>query len=224
LTNTYTLFPLLLGLRARGFYHLHAAAIVSPDGQLHLICGAQQSGKTTLTTALGLAGWRPLSDDSLLICAERSTAQLLALKKSFHISDDLLARWPALDGLRRQHHYSQRAAVAGLEFFGTAKLADTPFAQIDHIILPQITNEPSSNLQPISPSEAILRLAEQSMFFQLWRAHTERQFRLLAQLASRAACHRLLAGADLLADPNRAAEILGLRHLQPQLLTTARNF
>jgi hypothetical protein len=61
LANTYTLFALLLLMRARGLYHLHAAAVVSPQDELWLICGSQRSGKTTLTTALGIAGWRPVA-------------------------------------------------------------------------------------------------------------------------------------------------------------------
>ena len=65
LANTYTLFPLLLLLRSRRVYHLHAAAVLSPDDGLWLLCGSQRSGKTTLASALGLAGWRPLSDDSI---------------------------------------------------------------------------------------------------------------------------------------------------------------
>jgi hypothetical protein len=208
LANAYTLFPLLLLLRSRGLYHLHAAAVLSPRQELYLICGPQRAGKTTLTTALGLAGWRPISDDSLLLRSINSAAQLSALKKSFHLSDDVLARWGALDSLARHHHYLERTCVAGLEFFGTTELADAGFGRVDYILLPQITGDATSSLLPAPISEAILKLAEQSMFFQLWRTHTERQWRLLAELARTAVCYRLRAGADILAKPHRAAELL----------------
>lgn len=209
LANTYTLFPLLLMLRSRSLYHLHAAAIVSPENQLWLVCGAPRAGKTTLTTALGLAGWRPVSDDSLLLGFDGDTAQLTAFKKYFHLGDEVLNRWPELSGITRHHQYLDRTCVGGLEFFDSVELAETNFERVDFIILPQITDQPISRLIPMRKSEALLKLAEQSMFFQLWPEHVERQWRGLSDLARQADCYTLLAGADLLTDPRRSAEVLG---------------
>lgn len=208
LANTYALFALLLLLRSRNLYHLHAAAIVSPDEKLWLICGAQRAGKTTLTTALGLAGWRPVSDDSLLVGRDQDSAWLTPLRKYFHIGDELLHRWPELAGITRHHQYLDRTCVGGLEFFETRGLAETKFRRIDHIVLPQIVNEPLSRLEPLAKSEALLRLAEQSMFFQLWRDHTARQWQSLSELTASAACHRLFSAADVLTEPHNAARIL----------------
>lgn len=208
LANTYALFALLLMLRSRSLYHLHAAAIVSPMDELWLICGAQRAGKTTLTTALGLAGWRPVSDDSLLVGRDETSVFLTPLKKYFHVGDELFLRWPKLNEAKKHHQYLDRTCIGGLEFFGTVALAETRFRKIDHIVLPQIVNEPSSRLEPIPCSEALLRLAEQSMFFQLWRDHTASQWQWLNELAANAQCHRLFSAADLLADPNQAAEVL----------------
>jgi len=208
LANTYTLFALLLLLRTRRLYHLHAAAIVSPSNELWLICGAQRAGKTTLTTALGLAGWRPVSDDSLLVGRDEQSAWLTPLKKYFHVGDELLRGWPQLNGIQRHHQYLDRTCVGGLEFFNTRKLAETKFRRIDHIVLPQITGESISRIESLPRSEALLRLAEQSMFFQLWRDHTVLQWQWLNELAANAKCHRLFSAADVLADPHTAARIL----------------
>lgn len=208
LANTYALFALLLLLRSRKLYHLHAAAILSPDEKLWLICGAQRAGKTTLTTALGLAGWRPVSDDSLLVGRDQDSAWLTPLRKYFHIGDELLHRWPELAGVTRHHQYLDRTCVGGLEFFKTRGLAETRFRRIDHIVLPQIVNESRSRLEPLAKSEALLRLAEQSMFFQLWRDHTARQWQSLNELTASAACHRLFSAADVLTEPHNAARVL----------------
>ncbi|MBL8187090.1 MAG: hypothetical protein JNK38_03735 [Acidobacteria bacterium] len=208
LANTYALFALLLMLRSKQLYHLHAAAIVSPAKELWLVCGAQRAGKTTLTTALGLAGWQPVSDDSLLVGKDDSSAWLTPLKKYFHVGDELFRRWPKLNDAVQHHHYLDRTCIGGLEFFQTRELADTHFRKIDHIVLPQIVNEPVSRLEPLARSEALLRLAEQSMFFQLWRDHTVRQWQWLNELAASAQCHRLLSAADLLDNPVTAAQIL----------------
>lgn len=207
LANTYTLFALLLLLRARGQYHLHAAAVVSPRDELWLICGAQRAGKTTLTTALGLTGWRPISDDSLLVSADGAGVKLRALKKYFHIGDELLRRWPALTRATRHHQYLDRTCVGGLEYFGTLELADTDFSQVDHIVLPQIVSGATSRVVPLARGQALLKLAEQSLFFQLWGAHTQRQWSALTSLARQSACHQLLAGTDLLADPDQTAHL-----------------
>ena len=208
LANTYTLFALLLLLRWRGRYHLHAAAAVSPQDELWLICGSQRSGKTTLTTALGIAGWRPISDDSLLVSFDEGEPHLVALKKYFHLGDELLKRWSELDGIARHHQYLDRACVGGLEFFGGASLADMRFTKIDRIVLPEITKEETSRLEPIPRSEALLRLAEQSMFFQLWPQRTQQQWRALTGLAAESFCYRLFAGRDLLNDPRNAEKCL----------------
>ncbi len=208
LANTYTLFALLLLLRSRGLYHLHAAAVVSPDDKLWLICGSQGSGKTTLATALGIAGWRPVSDDSLLISSRGGSPRLSSLKKYFHIGDELLKRWRELDEIERHYQGLNRAGAGGLEFFGTTDLADSSFERIDHVVLPEITGEEEGRVEPVSRSEALLRLAEQSMFFQLWREHTENQWKLIGRLAGEASCHRLLAGRDILGAPLRAAQLL----------------
>jgi hypothetical protein len=208
LANTYTLFALLLLLRTRGLYHLHAAALVSPRDELWLICGAQRAGKTTLTTALSLAGWRPISDDSLLVSAAGVEVRLQALKKYFHIGNELLHRWPLLAGVTRHHQYLDRTCIGGLEYFGARQLADASFNRVDHLVLPQIVNEPASRLVPLARSAALLKLAEQSLYFQLWPEHTAQQWRLLRELASPAACHSLLAGADILQDPASAMRAL----------------
>lgn len=208
LANTYTLFALLLMLRSRRLYHLHAAAIVSPKDELWLVCGAQRAGKTTLTTALGLAGWRPVSDDSLLVGRDETSAWLTPLKKYFHVGDELFTRWPRLNDATKHHQYLDRTCVGGLEFFKTRELAETRFRKIDHIVLPQIVNQPVSRLEPLSRSEALLRLAEQSMFFQLWRERTAEQWQWLNELAANSECHRLLSATDLIDDPANAARVL----------------
>lgn len=208
LANTYALFALLLLLRSHKVYHLHAAAIVSPRNELWIVCGAQRAGKTTLTTALGLAGWRPVSDDSLLLGRDQNSAWLTPLRKYFHLGDELLHRWEGLAGIKQHHQYLDRTCTGGLEFFKTLGLAQTTFRRIDHIVLPQIIHEPISRIEPLHRSETLLRLAEQSMFFQLWRDRTAEQWQVMNELTASARSHRLFSAADVLADPQIAARVL----------------
>ena len=207
LANTYTLFPLLLLLRARGVYHLHAAAVRSPGGQLWLFPGAPRAGKTTLTTALGLAGWQPLADDSLLLDRQGATVHCWPLRKEFHLDEQLLTHWTPLAASVR-HRYLGRACIEALEFFGARNLAQQSFAQVDAVVLPQISEAAQSSLESLPASAALLKLAEQSVYLQLWRAHTARQFEGLAQLMRTARTLRFHSGRDVLQQPQAAAAIL----------------
>jgi hypothetical protein len=219
LVNTYALFPLLLLLRSRGIYHLRAAAVVSPRDRLWLICGSQRVGRTTLTTALGMAGWRPLSDDSLLISFDGLAARVTAFKKDSRIEAGLAAGRAAWCGQPPDGRswnpgpWRNRGAACGWgggdpDLFETAEAADAGFDRVDYLVLPQLVKTPESRLVPVAASEALLRLAEQSLFFQLWREHAERQWRTLMDLARSASCYRLYSGSDLLDRPPLAAEIL----------------
>lgn len=208
LANTYTLFALLLLLRARGVYHLHAAAVQSPEGQLWLFPGAPRAGKTTLTTALGLAGWQPLADDSLLLDMQGAAIRCWPLRKEFHLDEQLLAHWPQLAAAPVRQRYLGRVCVEALEFFGTQEFAQQPFAKVDAVVLPQITAAAQSSLEALPASAALLKLAEQSVYLQLWREHTARQFAGLAQLMQSARTLRFHSGGDVLRDPRAAAAIL----------------
>jgi hypothetical protein len=208
LANTYTLFPLLLMLRARGVYHLHAAAALSPTGKLCLFPASSRAGKTTLTTALGLAGWRPLADDSVLLTLDEAGVRLTPLRKEFHVDERLLTAWPGLAAAAVSHRYYGRACVEALELFNTRALAEQSFTRVNAFILPQITDGEPSRLAPLAPSAVLLKLAEQSMFLQLWRAHTERQFGALSTLVQQAACYQFHSGPEILRDPHLAAAAL----------------
>lgn len=208
LANTYTLFPLLLLLRARGVYHLHAAAVRSPDGQLCLFPGTPRAGKTTLITALGLAGWQPLADDSLLLDMQGGAVRCWPLRKEFHLDEQLLAQWPQLAAAPVRHRYGARVCVEALEFFGTQELAQQSFTKVDAVVLPQISEAAQSGLETLPASAALLKLAEQSVYLQLWREHTARQFEGLAQLMRTARTLRFHSGHDVLRQPQTAAAIL----------------
>jgi hypothetical protein len=208
--NTYTSLALMLLLRARSVYHLHAAAVLTPQGKLCVIPAAPRAGKTTLTTALGLAGWQPVSDDSLLLEAGQAQLSLTPLRKEFHLDEQLLVRWPDLARAAVRHRYLGRACVEALEYFGTVELAERQYQRIDYVIVPQISGETHSRLEPLPPSEALLKLAEQSMFLQLWREHTARHFAALAALVQSAQAYQLWCGANVLENPSTAAVLLNL--------------
>lgn len=213
LANTYSLFPILLVLRSMGLYHLHAAAVVSPQGRVWLIPGSQRSGKTTIATALGLAGWKPISDDSLLLGGNRGGTgsgplEILALRKYFHLGNELLDRWPHLQGMERRHRYLDRTCVAALEFFTQPGIEEETVRGVDFLLLPRISGSAQSRLNPVPPGAGLLVLGEQSVFLQMWGQHTARQWGDLGRIAKGARCFGLESGVDLLADPLLLARLL----------------
>lgn len=209
LANTYTFIVLLLLLRAQGRYHLHTAAVVSPAEVLHLICGAQRAGKSTLTAALGVAGWQAIADDGILLQATaQGQVEAYAFRRDFHLAAELLRNWPELRAAVSRHNYFDRACIDGLAFFQTERLAQLPFSHGPRVIFPHLTGEPESWLEPLPPGEAMQRLIEQSQFFPLWPTHTQEQMRLLAVLVKNATFLRLHAGTDLWHNPHFAATLL----------------
>jgi hypothetical protein len=211
LTNTYSLFALLLLLRWRGVYHLHAAAVQLPDGRSCWIAGAQRSGKTTLVTALGLAGWKPLADDSLFLSWQGEQVSWRPMLKAFHLGNDVLERWQArLIGLNAQPRYLDRHSVAALEFFQTTQLAAQSYATVDLVLFPRVQPITRTIIKPLPLSEALRRLAEQSTFFALWKAHSARQWRALLEATATAHCFEMMTGEDVLTTPERVAALFDL--------------
>lgn len=206
LTNTWALFPLLLALRARGRYQLHAAAVISPEDELWLICGPQRSGKTSLATALGISGWRPIADDTILLSRDGTGYSVDALRKRFHVSNDILERWglsaeaPVIPGGRR--------GFDGLTGFSTLGDAARTFDRVTGILMTRIGDAPETELRPLSKGECLTGLAAESAFFQLLGDRIGEHWQLLATLARDAGTWRLTAGRDILDDPRRAGRLI----------------
>jgi hypothetical protein len=159
--------------------------------------------------ALGVAGWQAISDDGILLQAnEQGQAVAYAFKRDFHIAAELLKKWSGLHKAVSRHNYFDRACVDGLDLFQARQLAEIPFTRVARVLFPQITGESKSRLEPMSSSEAIHQLIGQSMFFPLWREHTQRQITLLTALVKEASFYRLLAGTDIWESPACAGELL----------------
>ncbi len=202
LVNTYLFSVLLLLLRFQNVYHLHAAAVISPAQKVYLICGAQRAGKSTLTAAFGVAGWKPISDDGILLSRDaKGNSQFEAFKREFHLSTELLKKWEGLSELISRHDYFDRSCIDGLNYFSSLELANQSYQKFDAVIFPMISGEEKSSLESISPSVAFQKLIGQSMYFPLGISHTKQHFELLSKLCGSAKFYRFLAGKDIWDDP-----------------------
>src|SRR5262249_46314207 len=93
---------LLWALRARGFFDLHAAAVVPPRGGAPVvIVGGSQAGKTTLTLAFMEAGFGYLGDDRVLLrrARDRTAPIVCSYPRAFHLGEETLRAFPKLSAL-----------------------------------------------------------------------------------------------------------------------------
>src|SRR5262249_6099401 len=99
--STPVLFQIALTLilrRAR-LFHLHAAAVVRPDGAAILIVGGAGAGQTTTTLALLDAGNDYLGDDALFLRASADPGRIahaIAFPRAFHLGPATLSAFPRL--------------------------------------------------------------------------------------------------------------------------------
>jgi len=71
----------------KGVLWLEASALLNPDGELVLICGASHAGKTTLSLALCLAcGWKIVCEDPTIFDAQNNC--LIPFARPFSLRSD----------------------------------------------------------------------------------------------------------------------------------------
>jgi hypothetical protein len=93
------LVALVVALRWRGLFHLHAGALVAPDGRGILVAGGAGAGKSTLTLALLEAGCASLGDDAVFLSSRAGDAAVMALPRPFHVAPRTAAAFPRVGAL-----------------------------------------------------------------------------------------------------------------------------
>jgi hypothetical protein len=203
----------MTAMRRCGLFELHAAGAVEPRGGAGLLfVGPSGSGKSTTTTQLAAAGWRYLSDDTLLLCDSGERVEALALRRVFAVTGPTVSS----------------GALAGREEFLTGPAPFDPhkvrfepqsvfpdgFQQScapRAIFFPVITHEPQSRTRRLSQAEAMARLIRMCPWAGYDRPAARAHLGTLAKLARQAEAHELHAGTDLLGDPSNASSFFGVR-------------
>jgi hypothetical protein len=200
-----TILSILLLLRPRGYAPLHAAALAR-DGRGLLIAAPSGSGKTTLAYTLVKEGWDFLSDDSVLLYQGDTFVDVLALRRLFALKKDSRVHFPEL-----VPHWSEATTSKGKHWVapdalypGRSVERSTP----ELLLFPRLVDGHESEIRPISRVDAIQLLAEQSALSLLNRVWTREHFALLGALVKQAPSFELLAGRDLLEEPERAGRLV----------------
>jgi len=206
-SSVTVMMALLLALRHRGLFHLHAAAAQWPDGETWVIPGESNSGKSTLALAAFSAGARWLSDDALLLRAVDRDVEIVGWARMIRMTAVTADAFPALrplltacpPGSARDFEVDPRAAFAGRG----QQCVRPPVT----LLYPSIASLEHSHVTPLDDAEAFGR----TLHACAWVAsehlpRRQEQLDLLARLIDRARAFELHVGTRLLQDPAAAVD------------------
>lgn len=207
LQSSFWAYGLMKLVRRRGFYPLHGAGLVSPEGLGIIITGPCGSGKSTLSIGLIRAGWAYLTDDALLMRETGESVEIVGLRKAFYIDDCNAPRYADLSpgpvvrdhagGLRRQ-----------LSLHQSHPGRYVPRARADILLFPRIVPESSSALRPLHGASALSKLLAESGGQLFDRSMIGGQLHMLKRLLDQTRSFELLSGQDLYRDPGQLAALL----------------
>ena len=196
--------------RRGGLYELHAAGVVDPaSGEGVLFIGPSGSAKSTLAVQLANAGWRYLSDDTLLLYQQDGGPRVHALRRAFSIT-------------------KQTAAAGGMTRFTAASSRPVPFdpskdlfdphdvmpeafvASIapSVVIFPKVVEQAVSRVRRLSQPEAMASLICLCPWASFDRVAAHGYLDALANLVRNCTAYRLEVGADLFGDAEATATFI----------------
>lgn len=177
-----------MAARAHHYLLIHAA-VLERNGQSIILPGDPGAGKSTLTAALMLSGYRLLSDEMTLI--DRHTGLIWPLARPVSLKNESIDivrnRWPdtvfsdiAHDTHKGSvgHLMPSTASVQSIDRTGTATW----------LIFPRWERGADLTLSSCAKSEAFMRTAKHAFNYELLGATG---FELLADLIDRCSCHDL---------------------------------
>ena len=196
-------------LRRCALYELHTAAVM-PESRAGgvLIIGPSGSGKTTLAMRLTAAGWSNIADDLVLIREDPPAAEAFAFRRVFAATETTLEACPTpgIEEATRppsEFEPSKRRLDPEVLFPGRFAPSCTPRA----LVFPVITGEPRTETRPMTAPDALTRLLKMCPWAAYDLAVARPHLSALARLARQCASYELLAGTDLLYDPEAAPRL-----------------
>src|ERR1051326_7823590 len=191
-------------------YDLHAGCVVDPiSNQGVVLIGPSGSGKSTLTAQLAAAGWRYLSDDSLLLRTRNELSEVHALRRVFAVTEQ------AIEAGRLLESESGPGAPMTLD---PAKRRFDPFAAFPNqfvescapsvVVFPIVENVVESTAARLTQPEAMATLIHLCPWASYDRVAARGYLAALSALARSCAAYRLHLGLDLFGDAVRSSKLL----------------
>lgn len=209
LVNTFS-YALQAALRRAGVFDVHAAGAVEPVSERGaLFVGASGSGKTTLTLRLTEAGWRYLSDDMVVLRETASAVEAEGLRRLFAVAHTSVVgssrtRVSAALGQSVASDPSKRKLEPETVFPDSRAES----CRLRALFFPQLVDAEKTRVEKISPGAAMRHLMKHCPWATYDTYTAPDYLRVLARLANQCRAYELLAGRDLLLDPQLASDLL----------------
>jgi hypothetical protein len=190
------LFPALCELlRTVGHHHLHAAALVRPNGRALLMTGVSGAGKTTTALALMAAGLHMLADDACFVTeVQGSGVRVWGLPLACKVHENTMRMLPWLERLPRQP--TCRSDEVQVELREPMETPPEALFEPDAFFFLDPRNDRAHRLEALPPLEAAARLAGENLrtLDRRGRGAAGDAFKAAVRLAERCRCFRLSAG------------------------------
>lgn len=200
-------FGLVKLLRPLGFYCLHAAGVVSPEGLGLLIIGEAGSGKSTLAIGLIQQGWSYLSDEAVLLRLQPEGVEALAFRKHFYIDGSAAEAYADLPlGEEVPDGAGGRKRRIRLEDAYPDQYLSRCMPRV--LLFSRIVLSPHSTLLSIDRLTALKHLLVESGPQWFDKSTMGQHLEVLKRLVQQAATYELRAGLDLYRDPLTLVRLL----------------
>jgi HprK-related kinase A len=153
--------------RAHHYLLLHAA-VLERNGRAVVLPGDPGSGKSTLTAALMLSGWRLLSDELTMV--DRDDGLVVPLARPVSLKNESIGIIRAFDGgavigdVARDTH---KGTVAHLRASAESVARMHEKAQPAHIVFPRWTTSAGVHLRPRAKADAFMHAASHAFNYSL---------------------------------------------------------
>lgn len=198
---------LVILLRYRGWYALHAAALVR-NGRGMLLVAGSGCGKSTVTLSLVRSGWKYVSDDTVLLRAERDHVQAHSFRRTCCVDPPTVAHFPELNAETRPASLSDAAKwQLDIESVYPDRFRDTCTPCV--LVLPSVVDVSYSSVEPTDNISALAAIAHQGgMFLTPDPDVAGDHLDTLGQLIGQSSAYRLHAGRDALEAPDTLPRLL----------------
>ena len=200
-TRTFLLAVVIVLLRRAGWYHLHAATAIDPDGHGWLVAGDAHAGKSTTAALLAASGWPVGTDDAAFL--ERANDRVLV-----HTCHAPIAL--------REGGRKLLARAGGVILPDRGKVAFwpedlggvwTPLISPEIIIFTTVGKD-RTTAEPMARPAAVAELVRWSAWVMLEPDLAQDHLDVLTRLTRQARCFHVTLGRDLFARPNRLIELV----------------
>jgi len=215
-SHGFLLSGIAILLHARGFYYLHASA-VEWDNEGYVFVGKSGSGKSTNAISLIEKGWNYLTDDSVFLYENgRRQVEVRSIPNEFKLNGQLLRQ------ISTPHLADHSFSIPNFQHTFSVPTFDKEYVKIEDaypeqftnrcvakvLIHPVIVSESTSRMIPLKKLEALSVLMRESWLLFIQHAATNQHLHVLKHLVNQSRCYRLLAGRDLLNDPDSLSNIV----------------